>query len=66
MNETKQSITIDNIEYPIADLNDNAKAQVTNLRIIDQKIAQTQQDLAIYQTARSAYAQALKKELPKK
>jgi len=32
---------------------------------VDQKLAQLQQELAIMQTARNAYAQALQAELPK-
>jgi len=46
-------------------LSDAAKAQVTNVQLVDQKIAQLQQELAIMQTARNAYANALQAELPK-
>lgn len=66
MAEQAQTITIDGTEYNAADLSDNAKAQVTNLRVTDQEIARLQQQLAIYQTARTAYARALSEELPKK
>jgi len=59
-----QPLTIDGTEYNLADLSDEAKSQVTNLRVTDQEIARLQQQLAIYQTARTAYAQALKAELP--
>jgi len=59
-----QTLTIDGTDYNLADLSDNAKSQVTNLRVTDQEIARLQQQLAIYQTARTAYAQALKAELP--
>lgn len=60
------AITIDGQEYPIDELSDEAKAQITNLRVTDQEIARLQQQLAIAQTARVAYANALQKELPNK
>lgn len=59
-----QTITIDDKEYALDGLSDAAKAQVTNLRVTDQEISRLQQQLAIYQTARKAYANALKAELP--
>jgi len=59
-----QTLTIDGTDYNLADLSDEAKSQVTNLRVTDQEIARLQQQLAIFQTARTAYAQALKAELP--
>ncbi|WP_087720922.1 DUF6447 family protein [Salinicola salarius] len=61
-----QTLTIDGTEYNLADLSENARAQVTNLRVTDQEIARLQQQLAIAQTARTAYARALSAELPKK
>lgn len=64
--ETKQSvITIDGNEYTLDDLNANARSQIVNLRVTDQEIARLQTQLAIAQTARAAYAQALKAELEK-
>lgn len=62
----KQTITIDGTEYNLADLSDNAKAQVTNLRVTDQEIARLQTQLAIMHTARTAYARVLSEELSKK
>jgi hypothetical protein len=61
-----QTLTIDGTEYNLAELSENARAQVTNLRVTDQEIARLQQQLAIAQTARTAYARALSAELPKK
>jgi len=63
--EKPQTITIDGTEYNVADLSDNAKAQVTNLRVTDAEIEKLKQQLAIFQTARTAYARALGEELPK-
>ena len=64
--EQNQVITIDDTEYNTADLSENARNQVINLRVTDQEIVRLQQQLAIFQTARTAYARALSDELPKK
>ncbi|MGC1506298.1 MAG: DUF6447 family protein [Sulfitobacter sp.] len=53
------TLTIDGREYDTEQLSDAAKAQVTNMQIVEQKIVQLQQELAIAQTARNAYAQAV-------
>ena len=47
-------LTIDGIEYDSEALSDEAKAQIVSLQATEQKIAQTQQELAILQTARNA------------
>ena len=54
------TITIDDIEYEVDDLSDEAKAQLTALQATDRRILEAQQDVAILQTARNAYATALK------
>ena len=64
MTKTK-TITINDKEYNLDDLSDNAKAQLGSLQVTDQEITRLQQQLAIAQTARNAYAQALNAELPK-
>ena len=58
------TITIDGKDYELDALSDQAKAQLMSLRTCDQKIQQLQMDLAIAQTARNAYANALKAALP--
>lgn len=63
--EQNQTLTIDGTEYNAADLSENARAQVVNLRVTDQEIERLQRQLAIHQTARTAYARALSEELPK-
>ena len=59
-------ITIDEKDYLIEDLSDDAKAQLGSLNVTDQKIANLQQEIGIMQTARNAYANALAAALPKK
>ncbi len=58
-------ITVDGKEYLLDNLSDDAKAQLSALNLVDRKIADLQQEVAIMQTARNAYAQALAAALPK-
>ncbi len=59
-----QKITIDDVEYDLDSLSDNARAQVVNLQATDQELARARSLVAILQTARMAYANALKAQLP--
>ena len=58
-------IKIDNIDYDTDTLSDEAKAQLISLQFCDQELARLQSQAAAYQTARQAYANALKQALPK-
>jgi hypothetical protein len=58
------TIKIDNKEFDVETLSENAKAQIISLRSCDQRMQALQQELAILQTARNAYSNALKAELP--
>ena len=60
---TTQKVTIDGVEYAVDQLSEGARSQIVNLRVCDQEIVHLQQQLAIAQTARAAYANALKNEL---
>lgn len=64
MTTETQTITIDGVPYDLAALSDGARAQLTSWQFTDQEIARVQQTLAVLQTARNAYAQALQAELP--
>tara|TARA_B100000787_G_C16176705_1_gene289432 strand:+ start:1108 stop:1347 length:240 start_codon:yes stop_codon:yes gene_type:complete len=59
------TITIDDIAYAEGDLSNEAKEELGSMTICDQRIAALQTDLRITQTARNAYAIALKNRLPK-
>jgi hypothetical protein len=64
MTETnEQTIKINEKEYEIESLSDEAKSQIINMRIADQEVTALQQKLAIAQTARNAYSRALRIEL---
>lgn len=56
-------IIIDDKEYLIEDLSDNAKQQLGSLRATDAEIARLESMIAMLKTARIAYARAAKEEL---
>lgn len=56
-------IRIDDVEYELDLLTEEAKAQLTSIQHTDQKITELQRDLAIAQTARASYAAALRELL---
>lgn len=58
-------IIIDNIEYELESLSEEAKAQFASIQFVDQKLAQLNAEAAAYQTARIGYANALNELLPK-
>lgn len=59
-------VNVNGTEYNIADLSDEAKVQVQNLRAADAEIRRLKMQLALAQTARNAYIQALQAALPEK
>jgi hypothetical protein len=59
-------IKIDEKEYDTEDMSDNAKAQLASLQFNDVHINRLRNELAIADTARVAYTNALKNELEKK
>ncbi|TYT75298.1 DUF6447 family protein [Desulfobotulus mexicanus] len=63
--ENNQKISIDGVDYNLDDLSENAKNQLVNLRVTDQEIERVQRQLAIFQTARATYANALKQAISK-
>ena len=56
-------IKIDDVEYDTDDLSDNAKAQVASLQFNEAHMLRLRNELAIADTARVAYTNALKNEL---
>lgn len=58
------TIKIDNIEYDTDKLSQEARQQLEMLVATEGKLRELQRDLAITQTARNAYMQALKAHLP--
>jgi ABC-type sulfate/molybdate transport systems ATPase subunit len=58
------TIIIDEKEYDLDSLSDEAKAQLQMVQLTDQEIGRLNAQLAIAQTARVAYAKALSAALP--
>lgn len=63
--DTDQKITIDDVEYNLSDLPDNARAQLANIQFVDAQIQQLNNEWAVADTARIGYTAALKAELVK-
>ena len=59
------TVTIDNVEYALDSLSEEAKAQFASIQFVDQKLVQLNAEAAAYQTARIGYANALNELLPK-
>ena len=58
-------IKIDDVEYDTEDMSDNAKAQVASLQFNEAHMNRLRNELAIADTAKIAYVNALKQELQK-
>jgi hypothetical protein len=60
-----QKITVDEVEYKLDDLSDNAKAQLSNIQFVDVHLQQLNNEWAVSDTARIGYTNAIKAELTK-
>ena len=60
-----QTITIDGTPYELDRLSQTARDTIASLQFVEEQILQTQNELAICDTARMAYAAALKREMNK-
>jgi hypothetical protein len=58
-------VTIDGKEYDTETFSEDARNNMLNTKYCDDKLAELKREIAIVQTARNAYAQALQRELPK-
>lgn len=58
-------ITIDGKEYDTDKLSEEVRNNLMNVQYCDQQLAELKRRMAMAQTARNAYAQALKGDLPK-
>ncbi len=58
------NITIDDKEYDLTTFSDEAQAQLASLQFVDGELQRLQSQTAALQTARIAYATALKAVLP--
>ena len=58
-------ITVDDVEYNTEDLTENGKAQLASLQFLEVQMKKLQAEIAVYQTAKSAYVAELKIEIEK-
>ena len=58
------TITIDNKQYELESLSDDAKSQLASIQFVDSELARLQAKAAALQTARIAYSKALQEALP--
>ena len=56
-------ITVQGIEYNTEDLTENGKAQLASLQFLEVQMNKLKSEIAVYQTARNSYVNALKAEL---
>ena len=63
--EISNKITIDDVVYNLDELSDTAKAQLMNIQFVDAQLQQLNNELAVSDTARIGYTNALKGELAK-
>ena len=58
------TIKIDDKDYDLDSLSQEAKAQLASIQFVEQELARLQMQAATLQTARNAYLQGLKAALP--
>jgi len=65
MADNEPKVTIDNVEYLLKDLSDEARGQIQSLQFVEAELARLKALSAVAATARAAYQNALKGLLPK-
>jgi hypothetical protein len=64
-NKQEAKISVNGKEYAVAELDEAAITQITNIKAADAEIRHLNARLAIAQTAHNAYKKALEEALPK-
>lgn len=63
MDETNKTIRIDEVDYNVDKMSEEAKKLLSTIQFIDQQLNQLQNEFAVSDTARIGYLNALQKEL---
>ena len=63
--DDNEIITLDEKSFPVADLSDFAKSQLDSIQFVETQLQQLNNELAVADTARIGYTNALKNELSK-
>ena len=58
-----QKLKLDDKEYDVSDLSENARAQLTSLQFVDEKLKELTNMQALLQRAKNSYVDGLKKEM---
>jgi len=58
------TIKIDDVDYKLDDLSDDAKGQLQGIQVAEAEVKRLNIQVALAQTARNAYMQALQAALP--
>ena len=58
-----ETIKIDDKEYTLDNLSENAKKQLASLQFVQNEIKRLEAQIAVYKTASIAYSKALKDDL---
>lgn len=64
MTEEEATITIDDKEYKLSDLSEEAMAQIQSIRFVDSELLRLQNLTALMSTAKAGYQTELSKQLP--
>ena len=63
---TENKITVDGVDYNVADLSEVAKQQIQNLQFVEAQLQQLNNEWAVADTARMGYSRSLAREAAKK
>ena len=58
-----QKLKLDDKEYDVSDLSENARAQLTSLQFVEEKLKELTNMQALLQRAKNSYVEGLKKEM---
>lgn len=58
-----RKLKLDDKEYDVSDLSENARAQLTSLQFADEKLKELKNMQALLQRAKNSYVEGLKKEM---
>ena len=58
-----QKLKLDDKEYDINELSEGARAQLTSLQFVDEKLMELKNMQALLQRAKNSYVEGLKKEM---
>ncbi len=65
MHQDEIEVTVHGVSYKYSELGEEARAQVANLQFVDAEIARLTSLLAVMQTARNTYLNALGELVPR-